>query len=68
MTAIKNKTIVGHVPANISEGKLKFASLRITSLSCIVTGSKINRGASYQLEVAVKCFEHRHMVKLLQPT
>lgn len=45
--------------ANISARKLKFVSLTTTSLSCIVTGKKANKGTSNQIKVAVECFENR---------
>ena len=49
-----SKTIVGHVPKNLSKFFYQFLSLPNCTISCEVTGKRVNRGGRYGLEIPVK--------------
>ena len=49
-----SKKIVGHVPKNLSKFFYQFLSLPNCTISCEVTGKRVNRGGGYGLEVPVK--------------
>ena len=48
------KRIVGHVPKNLSKFFYQFLSLPNRTISCEVTGKRVNRGGGYGLEIPVK--------------
>ena len=49
-----SKTIVGHVPKNLSKFFYQFLSLPNCTISCEVTGKRVNRAGGYGLEIPVK--------------
>ena len=49
-----SKRIVGHVPKNLSKFFYQFLSLPNCTISCEVTGKRVNRGGGYGLEILVK--------------
>ena len=49
-----SKRIVGHVPKNLSKFFYQFLSLSNYTISCEVTGKRVNRGGGCGLEIPVK--------------
>ena len=49
-----DKRFVGHAPKNLSKPFYQFLSLSSCSISCEVTGKRVNRGDGYGLEIPVK--------------
>ena len=49
-----SKRIAGHVPKNVSKFFYQFLSLPNCTISCEVTGKRVNRGGGYGLEIPVK--------------
>ena len=49
-----SKKIVGHVPKNLCKFFYQFLSLLNSTISCEVTGKRVNRGGGYGLEIPVK--------------
>ena len=54
ITIFYSKRIVGHVPKNLSKFFYQFLSLPNCTISCEVTGKRVNRGGGYGLEIPVK--------------
>lgn len=48
---MKDNKVVGHVPLSYSRHLSQFLQIRSSSLSCKVTGERVNRGGGYGLEV-----------------
>ena len=49
-----SKIIVGHVLKNLSKFFYRFLSLPNCTISCELTGKRVNRGGGYGLEIPVK--------------
>ena len=50
---ICNSYVVGHVPLGLSKTFSNFLSLPASTMLCIVTGKRLNRGAGLGLEIPV---------------
>ena len=50
---IRNSYVVGHVPLGLSKTFSNFLSLPVSTMLCIVTGKRLNRGAGLGLEILV---------------
>ena len=50
---IRNSYVVGHVPLDLSKTFSNFLSLSVSTMLCIVTGKRLNRGASQCLEKTI---------------
>ena len=53
ITIFYSKRIVGNVPTNLSKFFYQFLSLPNCTISCEVTGKRVNRGGGYDLEIPV---------------
>ena len=51
--SLRNESIVGHVPQNISKICLLFLRVPNTSITAQVSGKRLNRGGGYGLEIPV---------------
>ena len=51
--SLRNESIVGHVPQNISKICLLFLKVPNTSITAQVSGKRLNRGGGYGLEIPV---------------
>ena len=49
-----SKRIAGHVPKNLSKFSYQFSLLPNCTISCEVTGKRVNRGGGYGLEISLK--------------
>ena len=47
------RNVVGHVPLGLSKTFSNFLSLPASTMLCIVTGKRLNRGAGLGLEIRV---------------
>ena len=50
---IRNSYVVGHIPLGLSKTFSNFLSLLASTMLCIVTGKRLNRGAGLGLEIPV---------------
>ena len=50
---ICNSYVVGHAPLGLSKSFSNFLSLPVSTMLCIVTGKRLNRGASQCLEKTI---------------
>ena len=57
--------VVGHVPLGLSKTFSNFLSLPVSTMLCIVTGKRLNRGAGLGLEILVM-YQVRGHEKTLQ--
>ena len=62
---IRNPYVVGHVPLGLSKTFSNFLSLPVSTMLCIVTGKRLNRGAGLGLEILV-IYQARGHEKALQ--
>ena len=53
VSIIRNSYVVGHVPLGLSKTFSNFLSLPVSTMLCIVTGKRLNRGAGLGLEISV---------------
>ena len=53
VSIIRNSYAVGHVPLGLSKTFSNFLSLPVSTMLCIVTGKRLNRGAGLGLEKLV---------------
>ena len=53
VSIIRNSYVVGHVPLSLSKTFSNFLSLPASTMLCMVTGKKLNRGAGLGLEISV---------------
>ena len=53
VSIIRNSYVVGHVPLSLSKTFSNFLSLPASTMLCIVTGKRLNRGAGLGLEIPV---------------
>ena len=53
VSIIRNSYVVGHVPLGLSKTFSNFLSLSASTMLCIVTGKRLNRGAGLGLEIPV---------------
>ena len=53
VSIIRNSYVVGHVPLGLSKTFSNFLSLPASTVLCIVTGKRLNRGAGLGLEIPV---------------
>ena len=53
LSIIRNSYVVGHVPLGFSKTFSNFLSLPASTMLCIVTGKRLNRGAKLELEIPV---------------
>ena len=53
VSIIRNSYVVGHVPLGLSKTFSNFLSLPASTMLCIVTGKRLNRGAGLGLEKLV---------------
>ena len=52
--SLGKKSVVGHIPQNISKFSLMFLMIPFTSIEVEVVGKRLNRGGGYGLEIPVK--------------
>ena len=60
VSIIRNLYVVGHVPLGLSKTFSNFLSLPVSTMLCIVTGKRLNRGAGLGLEILVMYQARRH--------
>ena len=60
VSIIRNSCVVGHVPLDLSKTYSNFFSLPASTMLCIVTGKRLNRGAGLGLEIPVMYQASRH--------
>ena len=60
VSIIRNSYVVGHVPLSLSKTFSNFLSLPASTMLCIVTGKRLNRGAGLGLEIPVMYQARRH--------
>ena len=60
VSIIRNSYVVGHVPLGLSKTFSNFLSLPESTMLCIVTGNRLNRGAGLGLEILVMCQARGH--------
>ena len=65
VSIIRNSYIVGHVPLGLSKTFSNFLSLSASTMLCIVTGKRLNRGAGLGLEMPAM-YQARGHEKALQ--
>ena len=65
VSIIRNSYVVGHVPPGLSKTFSNFLSLPVSTMLCIVTGKRLNRGAGLGLEILVM-YQARGHEKALQ--
>ena len=65
LSIIRNSYVVGHVPLGLSKTFSNFLSLPASTMLCIVTGKRLNRGAGLGLEILVM-YQARGHEKALQ--
>ena len=65
VSIIRNSYVVGHVPLGLSKTFSNFLSLPVSTMLCIVTGKRLNRGAGLGLEILVM-YQARGHEKALQ--
>ena len=65
VSIIRNSYVVGHVPLGLSKTFSNFLSLPVSTMLCIVTGKRLNRGAGLGLEILVM-YQVRGHEKALQ--
>ena len=53
VSIIRNSYVVGHVPLGLSKTFSNFLSLPVSTMLCIVTVKRLNRGAGLRLEILV---------------
>ena len=53
VSIIRNSYIEGHVPLGLSKTFSNLFSLPLSTMLCIVTGKKLNRGTELRLEILV---------------
>ena len=53
VSIIRNSYVVGHVPLGLSKTFSNFLSLPASTMLCMVTGKRLNRGAGLGLEISV---------------
>ena len=51
VSIIRNSYVVGHVSLGLSKTFSKFLCLPVSTMLCIVTGKRLNRGAGLGLEI-----------------
>ena len=56
----KKKTLVRHIPRNISKFVYKFLKLPNSKLFLQIEGKRLNKGAGYGLEIPVMCTFNGH--------
>ena len=65
VSIIRNSYVVGHVPLGLSKTFSNFLSLPVSTMLCIVTGKRLNRGAGLGLEIPVM-YQARGYEKAIQ--
>ena len=65
VSIIRNSCVVGHVPLGLSKTFSNFLSLPVSTMLCIVTGKRLNRGEGLGLEKLVM-YQERGYEKTLQ--
>ena len=65
VSIIRNPYVVGHVPLGLSKTFSNFLSLPASTMLCIATGKRLNRGAGLGLEIPVM-YQARGHEKALQ--
>ena len=67
---IRNSHVVGHVPLGLSKTFSNFLSLPASTMLCIVTGKRLNRGAGLGLEkpVMYQARGHEKAIQWLEKT
>ena len=70
VSIIRNSCVVGHVPLGLSKTFSNFLSLPASTMLCIVTGKRLNRGAGLGLEIPVmyQARGHEKAIRLLEKT
>ena len=53
VSIIRNSYVLGHVPLGLGKTFSNFLSLPVSTMLCIVTGKRLNRGAGLGLEILV---------------
>ena len=65
VSIIRNSYVVGHVALGLSKTFSNFLSLPASTMLCIVTGKRLNRGAGLGLEIRVR-YQARGHEKAIQ--
>ena len=65
VSIIRNSYVVGHVPLGLSKTFSNFLSLPVSTMLCIVTGKRLNRGTGLGVEILVM-YQARGHEKALQ--
>ena len=65
VSIIRNSYVVDHVPLGLSKTFSNFLSLPVSTMLCIVTGKRLNRGTGLGLEILVM-YQARGHEKALQ--
>ena len=60
VSIIRNSYVVGHVPLGLNKTFSNFLSLPASTMLCIVTGKRLNRGVKLELEIPVMYQARRH--------
>ena len=70
VSIIRNLYVVGHVPLGLSKTLSNFLSLPASTILCIVTGKRVNRGAGLGLEIPVmyQARGHEKAIQWLEKT
>ena len=70
VSIIRNSYVVGHVPLGLSKTFSNFFSLSASTMLCIVTGKRLNRGAGLGLEIPVmyQARGHEKAIQWLEKT
>ena len=70
VSIIRNSYVVGHVPLGLSKTFSNFLSLPASTVLCIVTGKRLNRGAGLGLEIPVmyQARGHEKAIQWLEKT
>ena len=70
VSIIRNSYVVGHVPLGLSKTFSNILSLPASTMLCIVTGERLNRGAGLGLEIPVMYLAtgHEKTIQWLEKT
>ena len=63
--SLGKKSVVGHIPHNISKFSSMFLTIPSTAIEVEVLGKRVNRGSGYGLEIPVK-YRYYGQEKLIQ--
>ena len=70
VSIIRKSHVVGHVSLGLSKTFSNFLSLPVSTMLCIVTGKRLNRGAGLRLEILVmyQARGHERAIQWLEKT